>query len=139
MSERDVPPSPRPILGPPSASPGRFTLQHFRQLDDYTTFNSPNNQDARLPADMSQFPPPIIVDMHYGCAAILQWGTAETSAAIWTSVESVYYDKDGGRSSERDNSDEAGSEDQGDEPKGGEATETPRVIPAKKFANRKRA
>ena len=88
---------------------------------------------------MSQFPPPIIVDMHYGCAAILQWGTAETSAAIWTSVESVYYNKDGGRSSERDNSDEAGSEDQRDEPKGGEATETPRVIPAKKFAYRKRA
>lgn len=91
MSEQDVPPSAGPIRGPQSASPGRFTLQHFRQLDEYTIRNSPHNQDARLPPDMNQFPPPIIVDMYYGCAAILQWGIDQSSAAIWSSVESLYY------------------------------------------------
>jgi hypothetical protein len=90
-----LPPGPGSILGPQSASPGRFTLQQFRQLDQYTIRNSPHNQDARLPADMNQFPPSIIVDMYYGSAAMLQWGIAQSSAAIWSSLESLYYDNIG--------------------------------------------
>jgi hypothetical protein len=142
LFEDDVPPSPGPIRGPQSASPGRFTLQHFRQLDDYTIQNSPHNQDARLPADMNEFPPPIIVDMYYGCAAVLQWGIAESSAAIWSSVESSYYDNTGsgrGSSSERDDTDEDDDADGGDETDGGEARETPQDIRAEDRANRKRA
>jgi len=95
MINDDVPPSPGPILGPPSTSPGRFILQHFTQQDSYTIHNSPHNQDARLPADMSGFPPPIIVDMFYGCAALLQWGIPMACDAIELSVGSLYYDGDG--------------------------------------------
>jgi hypothetical protein len=133
LVERDVPPSPGPIRGPQSASPGRFTLQHFRQLDEYTIRNSPHNQDARLPANMNQFPPPIIVDMFYGCAAVLQWGLPQSSAAIWSSVDSSYYDNTGlggESSSERDDADGEGDTD------GGNETDA-RDIRTRKWANRK--
>ena len=63
---------------------------------------SPHNQDSRLPADMSQFPPPIIVDMIYGCAAVLQWGIPSTTNAIHSSVGSSYYDKNGSEESGED-------------------------------------
>lgn len=122
LSEQDVPPSTGPIRGPQSASPGRFTLQHFRQLDEYTIRNSLHNQDARLPPNMNQFPPPIIVDMYYGCAAILQWGIDQSSAAIWSSVESSYYDNTG---SERESSSKR------------EDTEPPWDIRAKKWADQR--
>lgn len=95
MNDNDVPPSPGPILGPPSASPGRFILQHFTPQHEYVVHQSPHNQDARLPADMSQFPPPIIVDMFYGCAAVSRWGIPQASAAIQLSVGSLYYDETG--------------------------------------------
>jgi hypothetical protein len=44
---------------------------------------------------MSQFPPPIIVDMCYGCAAVLQWGIPQATATIRLSVGSLYYDETG--------------------------------------------
>jgi len=95
MADTDVPPSPGPILGPPSGSSGRFILQHFTPQDDYTVRNSPHNQDARLPGDMSQFPPNILVDMFYGCAAFLQWGTPQASEAIEASTQGLYYNANG--------------------------------------------
>lgn len=95
MNDNDVPPSPGPIFGPPSASPGRFILQHFTPQHEYLASQSPHNQDARLPADMSQFPPPTIVDMFYGCAAVLRWGIPQASSAIQFSVGSLYYDETG--------------------------------------------
>jgi len=90
---------------------------------------------------MNEFPPPIIVDMYYGCAAILQWGIPQSSAAIWSSVGSSYYNNaDSGHesSSERD-ADNEGDTDRGDETDAGEATETPWEIRARRWANRKRA
>ena len=95
MNDNDVPPSPGPIFGLPSASPGRFILQHFMPQHEYLASQSPHNQDARLPADMSRFPPPTIVDMFYGCAAVLRWGIPQASSAIQFSVGSLYYDETG--------------------------------------------
>ena len=95
MNDNDVPPSSGPIYGPPSGSPGRFILQHFTTQPDFMVRIAPHNQDARLPADMSQFPPPIIVDMFYGCAAVSRWGIPQATAAIQSSVGSLYYDKSG--------------------------------------------
>jgi len=79
--------------------------------------------------------------MYYGCAAILQWGITESSAAIWSSVESSYYDNTGsGResSSERDDADGEDDAGGGDDTDGGDATETPRDIRAKRWTNRNR-
>jgi hypothetical protein len=95
MNDNDVPPSPGPVLGPPSASPGRFILQHFTPQQRYLASQAPHNQDARLPADMSQFPPPTIVDMFYGCTAVLRWGIPQASSAIQSLVGSLYYDETG--------------------------------------------
>jgi hypothetical protein len=108
MNDDGVPPSPRPTPGPPSASPGRFILQHFAPQDDYLVSQSPHNQDARLPADMSQFPPPVIVDMFYGCAAVLRRGM-QAADAIQLLAGSLYYDGTG--SGESNSSGEAGDED----------------------------
>jgi hypothetical protein len=89
-----VPPSPRPICGPQTNAQGRFILHHFReQLDnDFATIFYPHNQNARQPAGAKIFPPDVLVDMWYGCAALLQWGMNETIDKIRHSVESEYYD-----------------------------------------------
>jgi len=81
---------------------------------------------------MNQFPPPIIVDMYYGCTAILQWGIAQSSAAIWSSVGSSYYDNAG---SGRESSSEWDDADGGDGADGGDDTDG-RGLRAKRWANR---
>lgn len=101
MLDEDVPPSPRPIQGPLSNSPGRFILQHFDVADnDVTMLIYPHNQDARQPADTSWFPPAVVVDMFYGYAAVSRWGNQECTDAIRSSVGQLYYEhgnEDGGR------------------------------------------
>jgi hypothetical protein len=89
-----VPPSPRPVRSPQTNAQGRFILHHFReQLDnDFATIFYPHNQNARQPAGTNIFPPDVLVDMWYGCAALLQWGMNETVDKIQHSVESEYYD-----------------------------------------------
>ena len=95
MNDDNIPPSLGPILGAPSTSPGHFILQHFTPQHKYIVSQSPHNQDAHLPANMSQFPPPVIVDMFYGCAAVLWWGIPQAANAIELSVGSLYYDETG--------------------------------------------
>ena len=109
MNDDDVPPSPRPIAGPPSASPGRLILQHFTPLHQNIVSQAPHNWNARLPADMSQFPPPIILDLFYGCAAVLRWGIAKATSVIQSSMGSLYYDRMG--SGESDSSGGSSGED----------------------------
>jgi hypothetical protein len=135
MNDDDIPPSPGPILGPPSASPGRFILQHFTPQHEYIVSQSPHNQDARLPADMSQFPPPIIVDMFYGCAAVLRWGIPQAADAIELSMGPLYYDETG--SGESNSSGEAGDgTDDIEAARSPTPVETPRSKRAKAWASR---
>jgi hypothetical protein len=109
-----VPPSPRPIRGPQTNTQGRFILHHFReQLDnDFATTFYPHNQNTRQPAGANVFPPDVLVDMWYGCAALLQWGMNETVDRIWHSVESQYHDNvnsNGGRLTPRKGKEKAHS------------------------------
>ncbi len=55
---------------------------------------------------MSEFPPNIIIDMYYGCAAFLQWGIPQAFDAIRLSTEGLYYDETG--SGQSDSPREAG-------------------------------
>lgn len=54
-----------------------------------------HNQDARQPANMDKFPPPIIADVCYGCAAVLQWVSPGLFHAISSPAKSLYYDTAG--------------------------------------------
>jgi len=93
LSDDDVPPSPGPICGPQSNTPGRFILQHFiEQPNVAATSSFRHNQNARQPIDMNNFPPPVLIDMWYGCAALKQWGDTSIINTIWSSMESRYYD-----------------------------------------------
>jgi hypothetical protein len=83
-----MPPSPNPIRGPQTNALGRFILYHFREHNDFATIFYPHNQNARQPAGANVFPPDVLVDMWYGCAALLQWGMNETVDRIRHSVES---------------------------------------------------
>ena len=99
-----------------------------------------HNQDARQPADMDRFPPPVITDMHYGCAAILQWGISGSLDTISSSVKSVYYDtagSEGKNSSEMDDSNARDGTEEGhrSQPK----EETAQSTRAAKWASRNRA
>ena len=107
MSDDDIPPSPLPVCGSQSNPPGRLILQHFIEQSHRTaTLSYPHNQDARQPTDMNNFPPPVITDMLYGCAALLRWGNDQTASTIGSSVRSSYYDSVGlrgeGPSGDRD-------------------------------------
>lgn len=50
--------------------------------------------------------------MHYGCTALLQWGINESSDAIWSSVNSLYYSNtcSGGKTSYRLDDSNAGDD-----------------------------
>lgn len=79
----------------------------------------PHNQDARQPANPNEFPPPALVNMWYGCAALLQWGNKATIDAIWSSVRSDYYNNvssegentNGGNNSSGDGGNSSGDDD----------------------------
>lgn len=84
MLDDDVPPSPTPIRGPQNGTEGRFIIQFFELLDkNAQTLLAPHNQDARQPIDIDRFPPPVIIDMFYGCAAVLKWRSIQCSDGMW--------------------------------------------------------
>jgi len=93
LLDDDVPPSPGPIRGPQTNGSGRFILHRFReQLDSVAKIFYPHNQNARQPANIDGFPPTALLNMWYGCAALLQWGVSQTIDTIRSSVGSQYYD-----------------------------------------------
>ena len=105
MEDTDVPPSPGPIRGLNTrrlTRRGRFILQHFKQ-DNFTMQFAPQNQDARFPGDMSNFPNAVIMDMFYGCAVLLQWGMPQATDVIQSTVESSYHNEKLRDSSGEDN------------------------------------
>jgi len=68
MSTDDVPQS-SPVVQ------SCLTLQHFFEISSNITLqHAPNNKDARLPTDLSQWLAAIIVDFMYGAAALQKWG-----------------------------------------------------------------
>ena len=59
----------------PSDATRRLTIQHF-DLNDFTTeMIVPHNSDARI-SDSTEWPPPVMFDIAYGCAAIKTWEAA---------------------------------------------------------------
>jgi hypothetical protein len=88
MGMNDVPQSPQPVTG----SKKRLTLQHFVTISSSVLQRSArNNQDARPPADWSTWPPPIILDVLYGNAALKRWATQTTIDLIHSWTKDNYY------------------------------------------------
>jgi hypothetical protein len=56
----------------PSEADSRITFQHFNTQDP-VMFMAPHNSDARQ-SDSNEWPPPLIFDVAYGCAALKTWG-----------------------------------------------------------------
>jgi hypothetical protein len=55
----------------------------------------PNNTDARLPQDRSQWPTDLIIDFLYGSAALKKWGMKASIAKLTKIVNDVYYSRKG--------------------------------------------
>jgi hypothetical protein len=90
MGMNDVPQSPQPVTG----SEKRLTLQHFVTISSsllQRLGSVRNNLDARPPADWSTWPPPIILDVLYGNAALKRWATQTTIDLIHSWTKDNYY------------------------------------------------
>lgn len=90
MGMNDVPQSPTPV----TTSSKRLTLQHFVTASSLVRRLAPNNQDARPPADWSTWPPPVVLDVLYGIAAIKRWATPTTADLIHKSTKADYYEQE---------------------------------------------
>lgn len=86
---------------PPSEARKRLTFQHFIS-SRVTEFVSPHNSDARI-SDSDNWPPPLIFDVAYGCAALKTWGLPLFVESARRHTKGIYYnnvnendDKNGG-------------------------------------------
>jgi hypothetical protein len=88
MNINHIPQSPQPV----PSSPKRLTLQHFVTISStLVQRDARHNQDARPPADWSTWPPPIILDVLYGNAALKRWATQTTIDLIHRWTKDNYY------------------------------------------------
>jgi len=94
----------------PSVANIRLTFQHFNTNDPVVAIVAPHNSDARV-LDSDEWPPPIIFDVAYGCAAIKAWGVSDFVQFAQECTRHIYYDLDD--EDEHDN-DAGGGGDTGD-------------------------
>ncbi|KIM76124.1 hypothetical protein PILCRDRAFT_655278 [Piloderma croceum F 1598] len=88
LTRRDIPPSPRIV---PAVHAERLTLQHF--YDPPTTDRAQENQDARLPETLQNWPPTLITNFVYGCAVLERWGKTDAVGALRKLARATYYDQ----------------------------------------------
>jgi len=66
----------------------RLTLHYFCEWDENLV---PQNTDARPPPNNSAWPPSIITDFVYACAALKKWGSDDCLSAIREKTQKQYY------------------------------------------------
>jgi hypothetical protein len=74
---------------PPAVS--RLTFQHFNTPDVVTTLVAPHNSDARQRVDQDDWPPPLLFDVAYGCAALKTWGVPQFMNLARQRTRDIYY------------------------------------------------
>ena len=100
----------------PSVAPRRLTLQNFLISPILVT---PHNSDARI-SDSDLWPPPLLFDVAYGCAALNTWGVRPFVDFAREHTWSIYYDdKHGNDDRDDENDDENGNGGGGDRGEGG--------------------
>ena len=78
----------------PSLAVSRLTFQHFNAPDALTTLGAPHNSDARQRVDHDDWPPPLLFDVAYGCAALNTWGVPQFMNLARQRTRHIYYDDD---------------------------------------------
>jgi hypothetical protein len=88
----DIPYNPPISVNSPTS---RLTLQHF-VVDDLLgpvlPTIAPRNSDARQPEDTTEWPPAVIVDLFYACAALKAWAPTTFSKYVREQTRDAYYD-----------------------------------------------
>ena len=95
----------------PSTAVKRLTLQHFNTRDPLVQTMIPHNSDARQSVG-DEWPPPLIFDVAYGCAALKTWGVTAFIVLARSHTRDIYYDNGG-------NSDDEGGRGGGGGGRGG--------------------
>jgi len=72
----------------------RLTLQHFNVSDLIIMNMAPHNSDARQHVDHDDWPPPLLFDVSYGCAALNTWGEDQFVNLTRQRTRHIYYDDD---------------------------------------------
>ena len=67
----------------------RVTFQHFDTNDRVLARSAPHNCDATI-ADSDEWPPDLIFDVAYGCAALAKWGTRSFIQFAQGATEKIY-------------------------------------------------
>ncbi|KAF8340795.1 hypothetical protein F5887DRAFT_888503 [Amanita rubescens] len=98
MSVNDVAVVMQPSAGhlgfDPSLADRRLTIQHFNAPDIGTRILAPHNSDARQHVDHDDWPPPLLFDVAYGCAALNTWGVPQFVNLARQRTGHIYYDDD---------------------------------------------
>jgi hypothetical protein len=95
----------------PSVAHSRLTFQHFSNRDPIIALVAPHNSDARR-SDSGDWPPPLIFDVAYGCAALNTWGVPAFMDFARTRTRDIYYN-DGDNNGD-ENGDSGGGGPSGD-------------------------
>jgi hypothetical protein len=74
----------------PSVANSRLTFQHFADREVVTALVAPHNSDARR-SESDDWPPPLIFDVAYGCAALKTWGVLAFMDFARTHTRHIYY------------------------------------------------
>jgi len=76
----------------PSNADRRLTFQHFinNDQDSITRTVAPHNSDARI-SNSDMWPPPLIFDVAYGCAALKTWGVPTFMTFARKNTKVIYY------------------------------------------------
>lgn len=84
----------QPDVGLQPLGTKRVIFQHFNTNDRVLARSAPHNCDATIP-DSDEWPPDLIFDVAYGCAALAKWGTRSFIDFARGKTHEIYYD-DGG-------------------------------------------
>ena len=106
-----------PFVQDPSVAFRRLTFQHFNVDDPLLPLVAPHNSDAR-PSDSNEWPPPLMFDISYGCAALETRGVPDFQEFARQLTRDTYYSLDDDDDAEDDN-DDSGSGDAGGGGSGG--------------------
>jgi hypothetical protein len=113
MSVHDVALTVQPSAGHlafshPSPEGSRLTFQHFKVPDSDigTIALAPHNSDARQHVGHQDWPPPLLFDISYGCAALNAWGVRQFVNLARLDTMLICNDDDNDNDNDDDNDDD---------------------------------